>query len=299
MLASLLAVLALPNADHVHGQNSNSPPVVSIVRPASYCLYAQTFRRMSCLKIKALANDPDGTIAQVQFFSDVALIGVVTNAPFEMVWDNPPVGGHYVKAVAFDDLGASSESDPVTVVFPEFVGSRLVFEIRSPANGGIYPSPAAFEFSAELLATVFCNTGPVEFFVGTNSVGTVTQSGPFTVSTPLYSLTVTNMIEGDYQLSLRKESYSADSYAPGSCDGVFIHVTKLGIRPPRLTPDSRIEFDVVTSFPTNENVIEVSWNLLNWSPISTNVPSSNTFTFTEPSPATDSPRFYRAVVPSQ
>src|SRR6185436_10741151 len=132
-----------------------------------------------------------------------------------------------------------------------------------------------------------------------NSVGTVTQSGPFTVSTPPYSLTVTNLPEGDYQLSLRKGGFSADSYAPGSCDPVFIHVTKLGIRPPRLKPDSRFEFDVVTSFTTNQNIIEVSSNLLNWTPISTNVPMSNSFTFAEPSPATNAPRFYRAVVPSQ
>jgi hypothetical protein len=64
-------------------------------------------------------------------------------------------------------------------------------------------------------------------------------------------------------------------------------------------PDNRFEFNVVTSFPTNQHVIEASANLLNWTPISTNVPLTNTFPFTDPSPATNSPRFYRAVVPSQ
>jgi hypothetical protein len=56
---------------------------------------------------------------------------------------------------------------------------------------------------------------------------------------------------------------------------------------------------VVTSFPTNQHVIEASSNLLNWTAVSTNVPFTNTFTFTDRSPATNSSGFYRAVVPSQ
>ena len=103
-----------------------------------------------------------------------------------------------------------------------------------------------------------------------------------------------NLPEGEYQLSVQRTA----SYAPGSCGRVVIHVTKLGLQFPRLTPDSRFEFDVVTSFPTNQNVIEASSNLLNWTPISTNVPMTNSFTFTEPAPTTNAPRFYRAVVPS-
>ena len=118
---------------------------------------------------------------------------------------------------------------------------------------------------------------------------------------PNYTLTVTNLPEGGYQLSVRGDNpfVGTASLAPGACEGPVIRVTKLGIQPPRLKPDGRIEFDVVTSFPTKQNVIEASSNLLNWFRISTNVPSSNTFTFTEPSPAMNSPRFYRAVVPSQ
>jgi len=249
--------------------------------------------------IKAVAYDPDGSVVEVRFFLDQGLIGVSTNAPFEIVWFVAAGGSHILRARAYDNLGASGESPPFSYVFPEFGGSQREFEVRSPSNGSIFASPATFDFSAELLVSLSCNTGAVEFYAGTNSVGTVTQSGPFTVSTPLYSLTVTNLPEGDYQLSLRKDSFSATSYAPGSCDGVFIHVTKLGIRPPRLKQDSRFEFDVVTSFPTNQNIIEVSSNLLNWVPISTNVPSTNTFTFTDPSPATNSPRYYRVFVHSQ
>jgi hypothetical protein len=53
----------------------------------------------------------------------------------------------------------------------------------------------------------------------------------------------------------------------------------------------------VTSFPGQPNVIQTSPNLLDWTPIGTNTPSSNTFTFTDSSAATNSQRFYRVLVP--
>ena len=66
---------------------------------------------------------------------------------------------------------------------------------------------------------------------------------------------------------------------------------------PSVTPDGRLQFEVVTSFPGKETIIQSSENLLDWLSISTNQPSSNTFTFKEPSPATNFQRFYRVLVP--
>jgi hypothetical protein len=237
-------------------------------------------------------------IAQVEFFADDDLIGVVTNAPFEMIWDTLETRTVFLKAVALDDLGARSESTPIGVSFVSAFAPP-VFEIKSPTNGSVFSTLGTFVFSAEQMSIKGCGAVPLEFFAGTNSLGTVTQSGPFTVSTPLYSLAVTNLPEGDYQLSVRASPFGTASYSSGACQGPVIRVTKLGMHSPRLTPTGEFEFNVVTSFPTNQHVIEASANLLNWIPISTNVPFTNTFPFTDPSPATNSPRFYRAVVPSQ
>ena len=299
LIFPLAALLLLASTNRTQAQSSNLPPEVSIVWPTDACENAFLFHRPSCLKIKAIAEDPDGSIAEVRFFTAGVLIGVVTNAPFEIVWLGPG-GTGYLRAVAVDNLGAANQSATVIVVFPDFYNSPPVFAVRSPAKESIFPAPGAFVFSAELLSTANCESGAVEFFLGTNSVGVVTQSGPFTASTALYSLTVTNVPEGDYLLSVRKDGNTwTGSYAPGSCDPVVIHVVKLGVKAPRMTPDNRCEFEVVTTFPTNQNIIETSSNLLNWTPISTNVPMTNSFTFTESSPVTNSPRFYRAVVPSQ
>jgi hypothetical protein len=218
-----------------------------------------------------------------------------------MVWQAEPASSsHILKAVGFDNLGASSESPPVRATYLGGFAPPPIFEITSPSSGSMFASPATFPFSARLLASPSCITGPVEFLAGTNSLGVVTQAGPFTVTTPPYSLSVTNLPEGEYHLTVRRITpspfYLTYSFAPGSCNDVFIHVSKLAVQSPRLTNANRFAFDVVTSFPTNQNIIEASSNLLNWAPISTNVPYSNSFTFTDPSPATNSPRFYRAVV---
>jgi hypothetical protein len=291
-------LLAATYRSGVQAQTSNTPPCVSLVWPSMDCSFSHTFSGGQYIKMKADAADSDGSIAQVQFFVDTSLIGIATNAPYSVIWRAMgPISWRILKAVAVDNLGAQTESAPIQVLVEQFP-KTAVFAITSPANGTLFSAPASFVFSAELLVG-----GPdlssVEFFVGPNSVGTVSQSGPFTTTTPPYTLVVSNVPQGDYRLYIQWYGYGAPSFAPGLCEGPVIHVTKLGLNLPRLNSDSRFEFDVVTSFPTNQNVIEASSNLLNWVPISTNVPSSNTFTFTEPLPATNSPRFYRAVVPSQ
>jgi hypothetical protein len=64
-----------------------------------------------------------------------------------------------------------------------------------------------------------------------------------------------------------------------------------------LTPSNHFQFDVVTSYPTNQNIIEVSPDLTTWTAISTNVPGTNQFTFSESLPATSAHRFHRVRVP--
>jgi hypothetical protein len=299
-ILSVAFLFTIANA-RIHGQPSNIPPTVSILWPSTDCGYDHyIFGPGTVIKIKANATDPDGSVAQVQFFADGNLIGVVSNAPFSRTFNVGNSGSTPIlQVVAVDNLGAATESAPIQVLvgggFPRFP----VFEIIAPRDKSTFAVPGMFVFSAELLASPNGDTGPVHFFVGTNEVGVVTQSGPLTNTTAFYSLNVTNIAEGDFSLRVWKYSLADRCFATGYCTPPDIRVTKLGMQFPRLAPDGRFELDVVTSFSTNQNVIEASSNLLNWVPITTNVPSSNTFTFTEPSPATNSPRFYRAVVPAQ
>jgi hypothetical protein len=134
----------------------------------------------------------------------------------------------------------------------------------------------------------------LEFFLGTNSVGVVDTQ--VSATAPPVSVTLSNLLEGEYKLLLQDRGNSICS-----CFRMTntIRVVQLGVQSPSLTPDGRFQFEVITSYPGRETVIQASRNLLDWIPLSTNRPSSNTFTFAESSPATNSHRFYRVRVPSE
>lgn len=203
-----------------------------------------------------------------------------------------------MKAVAIDDSGARSESNPVRVHYVIGAPPRPVLVIVSPSNGAIFAAPATFVFSAEVLASTAQDAGPVEFFIGTNSVGLVDAGALLTATTPPSSVTVSNLLEGEYKLTVRFRGGDG-LFCPCNLITNTIRVVKLGMQLPRLTADGRFQVEVLTSFPGKETIIEASSNLVNWFPISTNQPLSSAFTFTESSPATKSQRFYRVSLPPE
>lgn len=64
--------------------------------------------------LKVSARDADGSIASVDYYEDSQLLGTVTNAPFSFAWTNVAVGTHTLTAVATDNLGDATTSNPVT-----------------------------------------------------------------------------------------------------------------------------------------------------------------------------------------
>lgn len=297
MYAGVL-LLAVELTD-LHAQ-SQPPPQVSVLWPNPGIEVTSTL----LIKIKAEAFSHGGSIAQVQFFDRTNLIGAVTNPPFNLLWSvgSGMTNADYVplilNAVATDNLGLSSTSAPVSLRV--YVGrpEGPIAGITSPQNGAVLAAPATFLLSAEVLASLG-DTGPEEFFIGTNSVGIVNSNGMnemLSATTPPVSITLSNLFEGSYNLAV---DYLGLNGRYCFCDSINISVVKLAVISPRLGTNGAVAFDVVTSYARRQNVIEVSTNLLSWIPLSTNLPSGSTFTFTDASPPSGSKRFYRVLVPSQ
>jgi hypothetical protein len=115
------------------GPHTNLPPVVRITSPPNNSL----FRAPVDIPIYAYAHDPDGTIASVEFFDGTQSLGfghpvplpiepVVPLSPvpptfiiptnyFVLIWSNAPTGTNVLTALATDNEGATTVSDPVTI----------------------------------------------------------------------------------------------------------------------------------------------------------------------------------------
>jgi hypothetical protein len=89
----------------------NVQPTVSIISPTNGAILAAPFGGT----IQANAADSDGTVVRVDFFSDAALVGSVSNAPFNLAVTNIAAGTRALFAVATDDRGATRRSATVTV----------------------------------------------------------------------------------------------------------------------------------------------------------------------------------------
>ena len=160
---------------------TNLPPVVRLVSPENG---ARIFTPAD-ISICAAANDPDGTVTRVEFFSATTSLGVVTNGvthtnycggvqtDYCFTWSNVPPASYTLTAVANDNGGATGTSAPVhiTVSAPPPPTVRIVY----PQNGAHFLAPANIYIAA--VAKYFTNpVANVQFLDGTNVLGVVTNS---------------------------------------------------------------------------------------------------------------------------
>ena len=105
---------------------ANNPPTVSLSSPGP----TTGAWAPAVIVLNANSADSDGTVGRVEFYSASALIGNATAAPYTFTWTGVPAGTHTLTARAFDDLGATTTSSPLTVVVQ---GAQLA--ITEPVAG--------------------------------------------------------------------------------------------------------------------------------------------------------------------
>jgi hypothetical protein len=89
------------------------PPEVGIASPFSGAVLSAR----SGIPITAVASSPSGSVAQVAFYANGACIGTSTASPYSVNWrPRLAIGTYTLTAVATDNVGATTISDPVTIV---------------------------------------------------------------------------------------------------------------------------------------------------------------------------------------
>ncbi len=153
----------------VAGVVRNQAPDLSLVSPTD----GMTFAEGSDIFIKVQAQDIGGEIASVEFFSGDVSLGSVSEAPYQLAWNDVGEGLYALKASATDNLGATAESNEALVL----VNNPPSVAISSPVNGAYIPSGEVVSIVADADDGVGAVTS-VEFFEGETLLGSDTEA-PF------------------------------------------------------------------------------------------------------------------------
>jgi len=153
---------------------TNQQPTVSLTSPTS----GATFTAPANVTLSANATDSDGTVARVEFYNGTTLLNSDTAAPYTFTWSSVPAGTYTVKAVAYDNSGASASSATVTVTVSAGANKPPAVTLTSPTNGATFTAPANVTLSAN--ATDSDGTiARVEFYNGTTLLNSDTAA-PYT-----------------------------------------------------------------------------------------------------------------------
>jgi uncharacterized repeat protein (TIGR02059 family) len=121
---------------------ANQPPVVVISNPAK----GNKYETSSTVEIEVIATDPDGSISKVELYSGLTKLVVLTSAPYLYSMKNVNAGSYSIKAVAYDNLNATSTSSPIAFNVSEAPRYDANSEIIN-----LYPNPNNGHFSIEFL----------------------------------------------------------------------------------------------------------------------------------------------------
>jgi len=116
----------------------NQMPSVAISSPGNN----GNFESPARISITANASDPDGTIEKVEFYIGQKKIGESQEHPYSIRFEGDSAGTYEITAIAYDNLSASSVSEPV----------RFVITARrmNPDLLALYPNPNNGTFILEV-----------------------------------------------------------------------------------------------------------------------------------------------------
>jgi uncharacterized repeat protein (TIGR02059 family) len=148
--------------------NCNPPaekaPAVYITSP----LPNSRYRAPATITFRSSATDEDGPVVKVEYFNGNVKLGERTSSPYRFSWYNVPGGNYFITAVATDNSGLKTVSDPLPVI----VYSRLTpsISIASPESEIQYSAPATIEVKVDYYDPD-TTIAKIEYFKGTTKIG--------------------------------------------------------------------------------------------------------------------------------
>ncbi len=304
-----------------------APPTVQLTQPLNNASFiVDRVGERTNLTAAASANDTDGSIALVQFWlsGPVFRTNAAASSPFQTVFTDLVIGDYSLTALAFDNDGAvkASTSRNVRILPPRPVNDNFTnrIEIGSVGQGTTYNTSASKEPGEPLHAG---NAGGRSVWW----TWTALQDGPviidtigsdFDTSLAVYTgstLTSLTRVASDDDSGGNQKSRVLFRGRPGTVyqiavdgwlnDGTTVpgsgNVTLnvLQVPPPivQLSPAGGGLNLTSTGFAQLNVTIQTSINLSNWTPLTAVASNVNSIRLRiDPKPATETQRFYRAIV---
>ncbi|MDD3180673.1 MAG: Ig-like domain-containing protein [Opitutaceae bacterium] len=188
----------------------NRPPTVAFTAPTDGAIYPAP----ASLTLLAVAIDPDGTVARVEFYQDAAKLGECATFPYQLALGSLAAGSYTFTARAFDSIGAWADSTPVaiTVTSPNLPPT---VSLTAPADETIYTAPATIALSATAV-DADGTIGKVEFFNGTTKLGDAT--------TAPYDFAWSNVPPGHYTLTAK----ASDNMGASTVSAAHVITVRVG-----------------------------------------------------------------------
>ncbi|MBE0676789.1 MAG: T9SS type A sorting domain-containing protein [Bacteroidales bacterium] len=126
---------------------ANKLPIVSIASPTK----GSSFTAPATVTVDVNASDPDGSITKVELYNGTVKLYEKSAAPFSFTIKDLPPGSYELKAVATDNLKASSTSSSLALTVTPIYEARDYFNLYPNPNDGRF----SIEFTSLLDADIF------------------------------------------------------------------------------------------------------------------------------------------------
>lgn len=170
----------------------NLPPSIGLVQPSQN----QTFQKEQGIHIKAAPSDPENKVAKVELYYNSILLATLTNAPYEFIIPQAPLGNYTLHAKVYDDAGQTAESSKINIAVVASIESN-----KAPSVQVVTPKQNHQYVHGEKLLIEANASDPdgyvakVEFYSGANLLGSST--------TAPYKFEVNNVPVGNYVLKAK------------------------------------------------------------------------------------------------
>ncbi|MEM9848487.1 MAG: Ig-like domain-containing protein, partial [Bacteroidota bacterium] len=192
------------------GGNTNIQPNVNFITPNN----GASFPQNANINVQASANDPDGTVTQVELFLNGFSQGIDFAPPHQWTVQSDFVGENFLQVVALDnDGGTDQETISINITASSNIPPSV--NITSPNDG------QDFELDSNIIVRASASdsdgsVSSVELFVNGFSEGVDNQ--------PPYRWTLDNLSVGSYDL----EAIATDNQGATDVDMIVISVSEGG-----------------------------------------------------------------------